>query len=335
MHRNSIIQPFFSWDVLPISEWMLWRLLTSFAVFPGIFDVLHLFGAKEDEVDEDFAVYHHHIDRSTDCATPGRTIRAFGLFRSFTSLVFFAANTAIEMLHNFKYPVSRPDINNPDANIWVTRKIGLYSKYCPDDDTTTWILIQPQKGCFMDRVEKVLQKLGPMDKRHDHEEVRLLFLKAAGEGWNPYMNELEREFRRLDGKVFCWRPDINKPTSPDMELEMPDTQRIQNFKVKLHELEHALDVNTAIIDSIRRGLLHFRNEGGSDYAERYSKYDREFKELSIQITQHKTRVKHLIRCVDGLFSLVCTIVRQHNSLETNSLADVVRFPTCSPGGKTS
>jgi hypothetical protein len=210
------------------------------------------------------------------------------------------------MLHNFKYPVSRPDVTNPETNVWVTRKIGLYSKYCPANDTTTWILIQPQQGCFMDRVEKVLQKLA---KRHDHEEVRLLFLKEAGHGWNTYMNELERDFRQLDGKVFCWRPD-QKPASPNMELEMPDTQRIQNFKVKLHELEHALDVNAAIIESIRRGLLHFKDEGGNDYAERYSKYDPQFKELSIQITQERTRVKHLIRCVDGLFSLVCTLVRR-------------------------
>jgi hypothetical protein len=221
--------------------------------------------------------------------------------------------TPVETLHNYKYPVQRQDNVDPKTAIWVSRKIGLYSKYCPANETTTWILIQPAKGCFMDRVETVLQKLGPVDKRHDL-EVRLIFLKAAGQGWTPYINDLEKEFRGLDEKVFLWRPDIKNLVADDhhgSNLEMPDTQRIQKFKVKLHELEHTLDINAANVESIRRGLFNFRSEGGDQYvsAEQRARYDRELNELNIEISQHKTRVKHLIRCTEGLFSLVCTIVR--------------------------
>lgn len=282
-----VIQQRYSWDKLPITESMLWELLSTFSVFPGFFDMLHLFGEKISDIEEDFVVFHRHIARG--CAGP----------------------ESLEILHNYKYPAVRPDYQSPDKQTWVLRKIGLYSRYRPADQTTTWVLLLPGKGRFMDRIETALQKHLSADRAHDM-EIRLSLLRTAGMEWNAYMNFLEIEFKELDQKVFLWRPDVKHPLEkePDAMLEMPDTQRIQRFKVKLHDLELSLDLNDANLQALKRSLLEFRNDAGDGYmtAAQWMKYDRELFEIHDQIMQHKTRVKHLIRCVEGLFSLVCTLI---------------------------
>jgi len=193
--------------------------------------------------------------------------------------------------------------------IWTTRKIGVYAKREPEESRTTWILIQPGVKSFMDRVTKRLQKAGMADV-HDL-EIHLLFMKSASQNWTDHINDLEIEFRELDTKVFLWRPDVTHTVEDEhlRAVDIPDTQRIQHFKVKLHQLLHSLEINCANIESLRRGMEEFKPLDGYFHDDQqYQKYDRELKELHFQTMQHKLRVKNLLNCAEGLFSLVCTVV---------------------------
>jgi len=213
--------------------------------------------------------------------------------------------------------------------------MGIYAKYRPAKRCTTWVPIQASSD-FMRRLNEVFEvdKKRIRSRRHDL-DIHLLLMKTASQNWTPYINQLETEFKDMvsteicrwgitpaeinssqDRRAFMWRPKPGNPIANehrDSELELEDTQRIQRYKVKLIQLAHSLDINCAIITSLRRGLNTFQQEeGGVQYASdnQYQKSDRELNELLIQTMEHKTRVKNLIQRTESLFSLVITIVRQ-------------------------
>ncbi|KAF8545145.1 hypothetical protein BDD12DRAFT_813195 [Trichophaea hybrida] len=290
------IAAIFSFGVLQITEELLCKLLTFFAVFPGFLDLVHLFGQKTDEVNEDFAIYRQHITR--------------GLAQGENKI---PSIEALELCYNWKYVQQRKD-HSSSRTIWTTRKMGMYAKYHPAKNSTTWIPIQASED-FLRRLDDVFEsdKKRIRGRRHDL-DIHLLLMQTASKNWTPYINDLEIEFRDMDRKAFMWRP---KPGfSPiadehrDSELELEDTQRIQRFKVKLLQIVHSLDINCANIASMRRGLKVFQQEKGAQYAtdDQYQKTDRELNELLIQTTEHRTRVKNIILQVESLFSLVITII---------------------------
>ncbi|KAF8253454.1 hypothetical protein K440DRAFT_657397 [Wilcoxina mikolae CBS 423.85] len=290
------IAPIFSFGVLQITEELLCKLLTSHAVFPGFLDLVHLYGEKTDEVNEDFAVYRQYITRGlAQGENKVPTIEAF------------------ELCYNWRYVLKRKD-HGSSGTIWTTRKMGMYAKYQPAKKSTTWIPIQASDD-FHHRLNDVFEsdKKRIRGRRHDL-DIHLLLMQTASQNWTPYINDLEIEFRDMDRRAFMWRP---KPGfSPiadehkDSELELEDTQRIQRFKVKLLQIVHSLDINCANIASLRRGLKAFQQEKGAQYAsdDQYQKTDRELNELLIQTTEHRTRVKNIILQVESLFSLVITII---------------------------
>lgn len=202
----------------------------------------------------------------------------------------------------------------PDK-IWTTRKLGLSARFSPTDKSTNWLLFYPESTSgFSRRLEEVFKSDAKRKapRRHDL-EVHLLLMRTANQNWTPHLNDLDKEFRVMDARVFLWRPQKQKSIANAHQgpgLEMEDTQRIQMFKVKLLHVSHSLEINCANIASLRRALELFKIEGENQYANecQYQKYDRALKELHFQTTQHIIRVKNLIRCTDGLFALVCTIV---------------------------
>jgi len=200
--------------------------------------------------------------------------------------------------------------------IWTTRKIGVYAKREPTESRSTWILIQPGAKSFVDRVVKRLRKAGTA---HMHDlEIHLVFMRAASQNWTEYLNDLDTEFRRLETKVFLWRSGSAAAANPALDdpppsgLVIPDTQRIQHYKMKLHNLSHALEINCANIQALRRTIEVFRLYGGGSGSyvndqDQIRRYDQELNELHIQTVQHGVRAKNLVMCSEDLFSLVCTL----------------------------
>jgi len=61
---------------------MLWHLISLLSIFPGVFDMLHLFG-KTDEANEDYAVYRQHYTPGSDSGQHfGPKVGTFGMFQS-------------------------------------------------------------------------------------------------------------------------------------------------------------------------------------------------------------------------------------------------------------
>ncbi|KAI5851948.1 hypothetical protein BZA05DRAFT_47845 [Tricharina praecox] len=281
---------------------MLWHLVSRLSIFPGFLDVLHLFGGKTDEVNEDYAVYRQHFTPASDGGSDG------------------AREETFELCYNFKYVEQRPSHADGHHPIWTTRKIGVYAKREPKESRTTWVLIQPGRKSYLDRVTKRLGKAG---KAHAHDqEIHLLLMKSASQNWTEHIDALDVEFRMLDTKVFMWRPGVTNALVDEYlqsGLVMPDSQRIQHYKVKLHQLLHALDINYANIESLRRGMEEFQRQGNYTSRDEHQKYDRELQELLFQTMQHKVRVMHLIECAQGLLSLVCTLIPYVFARKENSL----------------
>jgi hypothetical protein len=168
------------------------------------------------------------------------------------------------MCYNFKWVEKRKSLVKKSEMIWATCKIGVYAKREPIESWSTWILIQPGAKSFMDRAVKRLRKARTA---HEHDlAIHLLFMKATSQNWTEYLKDLDTEFRQLETKVFLWRSDAAadaKPVPGDERLPpsglvIPDTQRIQHYKVKLHQLSHALEINCANIQALRRTIKVFR-----------------------------------------------------------------------------
>jgi hypothetical protein len=234
--------------------------------------------------------------------------------------VSYVLRASVVVCYIFKWVEKRRSLVKESEMIWATRKIGVYAKREPMESRSTWILIQPWAKSFMDRVVKRLRKTRTA---HVHDlEIHLLFMKAASQNWTEYLNDLDTEFRQLETKVFLWRSDAAAAAQPvpgDEHLPpsgfvIPDTQRIQHYKVNLHQLSHALEINCANIQALRRTIEVFRPWGGDgsgryvDDEDQIRRYDQELNELHIQTMQHDVRVKNLLMCSEGLFTLVCTLV---------------------------
>lgn len=69
---------------LPISEKILRALFTKLSVFPAFLEVVHIFGEKTQQSNEDFPVFRHHITLDKERAS----VKAygFGLLLSFLLL---------------------------------------------------------------------------------------------------------------------------------------------------------------------------------------------------------------------------------------------------------
>jgi len=112
-------------------------------------------------------------------------------------------------------------------------------------------------------------------------------------------------------KAYLWRPKPGDPivANRHTELELPDTQRAEMFKVRVLEALRALDVNLANIESLRRGVAIFRRKS-PDYISKdeLREYDEALEDLCVLMSQHKLRMKNLLKRAEGLFALIITII---------------------------
>ncbi|CCX05409.1 Similar to hypothetical protein AOL_s00004g354 [Arthrobotrys oligospora ATCC 24927]; acc. no. EGX54321 [Pyronema omphalodes CBS 100304] len=293
------ISPQFSFGSLNISLADLRRLLTIHSVFPGFLEVLHLYGEKLEEYNENLAVYRQRIALQEGSSSYVQRIDTF------------------EMCYNWKY-VARKTCNGTGRPIWTTRKMGMYSKHEYQTKNTTWIFLQASND-FQCRLNGLLGGSvdGKLNRIHDL-DIHLLLMRTASQNWIPYINDLEAQIIKLDNIAFQWRPKPGNPVAnddPESQLELEDTQRIERLKVQLLSLAHALDINCSNITALRRGLETLQRDENfyvesSKYAteREYYTFDQKLDELLFQTNENRKRVKQLILRTDSLFAVVITIV---------------------------
>ncbi|KAI5813197.1 hypothetical protein BZA77DRAFT_128037 [Pyronema omphalodes] len=298
-HFFYFIDPAYSFGSLKISIQDMVKLLSGHAVFLGFLDVLKLYGEKIDEFNENLVVYRQKITPQTT-SIPQQQLNTF------------------EMCYNWKY-VDIRTCNATGKPKWTTRKMGIYSKYHYSNKTTTWIMLQASQA-YRRHLNTFFPQILEMNQYQDVHalELHLMMMNTASQNWIPYINELEEKVMRLDTVVFQWRPKPGNPVATmdlESQLELEDTQRIENIKVQLISAAHAMDINCSNISSIRRGLEalqreeKFRQESSPYATEReHYLFDQQLGELLVQTTEHRRRVKSLILKTESLFSVVKTIV---------------------------
>ncbi|KAI5813195.1 hypothetical protein BZA77DRAFT_127811 [Pyronema omphalodes] len=298
-HVMYSISPQFSFGSLNISLDNLRRLLTTHSVFPGFLEVLHLYGEKLEEYNENLAIYRQSIALQEGSSLGVQRINNF------------------EICYNWKYVV-RKTCNGTGKPIWTTRKMGMYSKHEYQTNKTTWIFLQASND-FQRRLDRILEGslYGKLNSIHDL-DVHVLLMRTASQNWIPYINDLEAQIIKLDNIAFQWRPKPGNPVAdsdPESQLELEDTQRIERLKVELLSLVQALDINCSNITALRRGLETLQRDEKyyaqtSKYAteREYYAFDQKLDELLFQTNENRKRVKQLILRTDSLFAVVVTIV---------------------------
>ncbi|KAI5851949.1 hypothetical protein BZA05DRAFT_398419 [Tricharina praecox] len=309
-HTFFFVKPRISYGLLLMSKDIQQKLLTTLDVFPAFLDILHLFGRKHEEINEDYAVYRQEI-----------------VWREEEQEAWIAPSVpeAFEICYNFRYVVQRKGNVEGEELIWTTRKMGVYSKFVPATNTTTWIPVYPPDEAIP-RLEEVFTSDSKRRRgmRH-HIDIHLLLMKTASQDWLPFINHLDKKLIELDKKTYMWRPKpgstiTNEHRDSDSELELEDTQRVQRFKIELLTIIHALDVNLANIASLRRGIESFRRKTKVYITDDlYKQYDEDLEDLHILMSQHRVRVKNLLQRAESLFSLIITIIpyifaRRENTL---------------------
>ncbi|KAI5851950.1 hypothetical protein BZA05DRAFT_48085 [Tricharina praecox] len=299
------LKPKYSFGALLISLEIQRKLLTALNVFPAFLDILHLFGDKCDEMNEDYAVYQQEITWERDkYMNATKTPEAF------------------EICYNFRY-IDQAVKGQGESFTWRRKKMGFYSKYVPATKTSTWISVLAPREC-VPRLKDVFTSdpMHPRERRHDL-DIHILFMQIATRSWLPYINALDDDLRKMDKRAFLWRPkpgNLILKAHKDSELELVDTQRVQKFKIELLTMIHALEVNQANIASLRRGIESFRRKTNVYITDdQYKQYDEDLEDLHILLSQHKVRVSNLLQRAESLFALIITIIPYNYARHENTL----------------
>jgi hypothetical protein len=309
---------------LHISEESTRKLFTAHKVMPGFLDYVHAFGKKITDRDSMFGGCKHNMvfARKSPGQSSRRTLESF------------------EVCYNYKFiaPNGREGAHpDHEPSAWSMRQSAVYHNYKFDQQSNTWILVQPaeivQKSVLETYKNRSIDCIDSVPT--NPLEMHLIHLSEAGYNWRDYFNTLEAYFlnttansvnttagsklrKAIDKQVrdnYDEKPkrvvfgDDEDPCEL-LEVKFEMVQDLQKFEEVVQQFEIALSVNADIATSLRKlnDEIHKFSAQQEDDDISWNSFDSALVEQLADIDLHKRNVANLLRRIRGRAELVRTYV---------------------------
>ncbi|KAH7317939.1 hypothetical protein BKA65DRAFT_515468 [Rhexocercosporidium sp. MPI-PUGE-AT-0058] len=207
-----------SYDRLRITQELFQNLVTTYSVFPRIWDFISPFGFKTRKPDMGDAPFRFR-QREHDF------VGALGSFECAYSFHYAVLNHRVD-----------PDCPGPDFDRWSIRQMAVYQQYDSNKNRIMLLLVTPSSKARRNLEDLVQSRLTTRKQLHAFDFHQALISTSHG-NWRLYIRDLEKDLQTQSDRVTLSRVKVET----DLMVPFLDRQRLKATEDKILDLKIVFD----------------------------------------------------------------------------------------------
>ncbi|KAH9208411.1 hypothetical protein DL95DRAFT_449866 [Leptodontidium sp. 2 PMI_412] len=218
-----------SYDRLRITQELFHQLVTTYSMFPSIWDFMSPFGFKTRKSDIGDAPFRYRQ----------REHNGVGVLGSF------------ECAYSFRYTVlnHRVDPEGPSADFdrWSVRQMAVYQQYDSSKDRIMLLLVTPSNTARL-KLEDLICSTNVKRKQLHAFDLHQTLISTLHGNWRLYIRDLERDLQIQSDRVTLSRVNVET----DFMVPFLDRQRLKTTEDKILDLKIIFDCLSHTVSHLSR-----------------------------------------------------------------------------------
>ncbi|KAF1992838.1 hypothetical protein P154DRAFT_528198 [Amniculicola lignicola CBS 123094] len=274
-----LLSQLFSWGQFRLSKDAFQLIVNQISVHPAFLQIIDEFGEKvRPQLPRQSAFLHR---------APATPRHRYGNSRR---------HSGYELFYNLRF-VERNGRNRGDP--WSLRQTGIYQKYAPDRQHSTWIILQLSKSTRTG-LEDMLKAQAATHTSDTHPmSLHPIFLQATASNWSEYVQSLTRDLDLIDEKV-CFS-NVEPSAKQGYIISFTDMQT-------LHRLQQKMGRASAMLVACKRAarvlLKHCHDLHVMGFSTDHDGIVKSIETYEADLQTHQQNIHFMVKNLQATLSLV-------------------------------